>query len=153
MKKTKKKSNLYRVEKPWGYYEDYFRNDKVVFKKIVVNPGENISYQIHNNRDEFWYIASGSGAFVIEDQTNDIIKAEDYPYGMTSYYIKHGWKHGIKNTGKDPLIIYEMQFGKPDEEDIFRLQDKYGREDEATEEEIENVEIQDNTIGTEDESD
>ena len=65
-----------KVDKPWGYYEDYFRGDKAVFKKIVINPDEAISYQLHRGRDEFWYIASGSAALVIEDETNDIINAE-----------------------------------------------------------------------------
>lgn len=138
-----------KVDKPWGYYKDYFRGDKAVFKKIVINPDEAISYQLHRGRDEFWYIASGSAALVIEDETNDIINAEDKPYGMCGVYIKHGWKHGVKNTGKTPLVIYEMQFGHPDEKDIFRLQDKYGREDEVEEEG--NIEIKDNTNVTENE--
>ena len=45
-----------RVDKPWGHYADIFRSDEVVFKKIVISPGEEISYQRHQKRGEFWYI-------------------------------------------------------------------------------------------------
>ena len=43
-----------------------------------------------------------------------------------------------------------MQFGKPDEDDIVRLKDKYGRADKVEETELENVTIVDNTKETND---
>ena len=43
-----------------------------------------------------------------------------------------------------------MQFGKPNEDDIVRLQDKYGRADKIEESELENVNIVDNTKDTND---
>ncbi len=43
-----------RVDKPWGYYIDYYRDGAVVFKKIVIFPGQAISYQVHQQRSEVW---------------------------------------------------------------------------------------------------
>ena len=51
------------ILKPWGGYTDIFRSDEVVFKKIVISPGEEISYQQHEKRSEFWYVAEGQGLF------------------------------------------------------------------------------------------
>ena len=69
---------------------------------------------------------------------------------MNGFYIKRMGPHGIKNVGTKPLVIYEMQFGKPDEDDIVRLKDKYGRADKVEETELENVTIVDNTKETND---
>ena len=47
------------VKKPWGSYEDYYRDDLCVFKKIIVSPGQALSYQYHDNRHEVWFVAKG----------------------------------------------------------------------------------------------
>jgi len=150
MAKKKTSKNKNRVDKPWGYYEDFYRDEDVVLKRIVVNPDENLSYQIHRERDEFWFVAQGSAAIIIKDQISDVINAKEVNHAMRGFYIKQLWPHGVKNVGKEPLIIYEMQFGSPREEDILRLKDKYGREDELPESNIEGVELTDNTKDTND---
>ena len=109
-----------KIEKPWGFYEDIYREDVVVFKKITVNSGGELSLQRHTKRGEFWYCVSGNGTMI---------------YNQTVWKISPGYNvhiptnvvHNIVNTGKDPLIIYEMQHGTCCEEDIVRLKDKYGR--------------------------
>ena len=110
-----------QVGKPWGYYKDYFRNDQVVFKKIVVQPGQSISYQLHHKREEFWYVVSGRGAMRLN--------ASVWKVGPGSYFhIKTNESHQLINNGNDDIVAYEMQFGKCSEEDIVRLEDEYGRE-------------------------
>lgn len=116
------KEKMNRVEKPWGYYEDYYREDHCVFKKIVVNPGERLSYQYHLMRGEFWFVHEGTGVITVEGDNQ---------------YIKPGFfitilpqiDHRVHNTGQSPLVIYEMQFGRCYEDDILRLQDDYKRND------------------------
>jgi len=110
------------VNKPWGYYVDYFRSDSVVFKKIVVFPNEKLSYQYHNDRNEFWYIESGAGLLTVDGD-------ETFMRPGASILIRSGEKHTVECVGKDgaELIIYEMQIGRPSEDDIVRLEDKYGR--------------------------
>ena len=112
-------------KKPWGYYDDHYREDDVVFKTIVVNPGEALSLQKHKNRAEFWFVRSGIGIF--EDGINQ--------YDLDIYRVKQGstchipvgrW-HRIENNGKVPLVIVEMQCGICDEDDIERAEDRYGR--------------------------
>lgn len=110
------------VEKPWGYYEDIFRTPEVVFKKIVVNPGEAISLQRHYKRTEFWHIVQGTGKFRLGKMNYIIVNPGD------SRYILPNFVHGVENIGEEELIIYEMQAGVCDENDIVRMEDKYGRD-------------------------
>ena len=109
------------VKKPWGEYIDYVRNDHVVFKKITINPGEEISYQLHHRRREFWYVTEGTGLF----RWNNIDKWKVRP-GFT-ILIRENDAHQIINTGDSNIVIFEMQFGKCSEDDIKRLEDKYDR--------------------------
>jgi mannose-6-phosphate isomerase len=112
------------IAKPWGYYEDFFRSNKVVFKKIVVNPNSELSLQKHEQRGEFWYVAEGRGFIVY----NDLIKHIDVGYSIE---IPVGAVHCIANNTNEPLVIFEMQYGVCSEDDIIRLDDKYGRVNES----------------------
>jgi len=109
-----------KVEKPWGYYTDYFRSEKVVFKKIVIYPRQSISYQMHHKREEFWYIVQGRGTMRLN---NSHWKASPGSY----FHIKKNDSHQMINEGDEDVVAYEMQFGKCSEDDIKRIEDEYGR--------------------------
>ena len=115
-----------RVDKPWGCYVDYFRSDNVVFKKLILLANQKLSYQYHENRSEFWYVASGTGLLTVNGKQK-VVEAGDH------VLIEKEQKHSIECianllTGFNvSLVIYEMQFGECDEDDIVRLEDKYGR--------------------------
>ena len=113
------------IAKPWGYYEDIFRSTEVVFKKIVVNPDSQLSLQTHSNRGEFWFVSSGTGFMVYNDLTKDLKPGD-------SMEIPRGFVHCLVNNGSEDLIVYEMQYGACSEDDIVRLDDKYGRGDESS---------------------
>lgn len=123
MSKTRLHNGDVRVRKPWGQYTDIYRSPTVVFKRIDINPGEEISYQYHDCRDEHWYISSGLGRFKLNDEVL-VACAGD------TFHIKRGVSHQISNTGNLMLTIFEMQCGDCREDDIVRLSDKYERPDE-----------------------
>tara|TARA_B100000214_G_scaffold199851_1_gene144720 strand:+ start:135 stop:485 length:351 start_codon:yes stop_codon:yes gene_type:complete len=113
------------VDKPWGHYTDIYRPDdkKVVFKKIVVDAGEQLSMQYHKGRTEFWYVTSGKGLITTDNPASSLyVKEGDY------IVIKPLERHMVENIGEEPLEIFEMQAGVCEEDDIIRLSDKYGRE-------------------------
>lgn len=118
--KTKMHNGYVVVDKPWGQYTDIYRSPSAVFKKIEVSSGEEISYQYHLGRGEFWYILSGHGVLTIDGTPFDVTAGE-------SFQIDAGLPHQIKNTGDITITIFEMQFGDCQEEDIVRLNDKYDR--------------------------
>lgn len=118
------------VEKPWGHYEDYFRGENVVFKKIVINPGHKISYQKHNLRSEFWYVQSGSG--ILKFSLSQDSPLENYTVKTVlageTVEIPQLVAHQLICHGEEPLVVYEMQFGPEiSEEDIERIEDPYKR--------------------------
>ena len=115
------KFNNYREERPWGFFENLLEEKNYKVKKLVILPKGKISFQFHNLRKENWYVVKGTGKVFIENKVYPCKKG-------SSYEIKKRQKHSIENTGRFPLEIIEIQSGpKLVEEDIVRLQDKYGR--------------------------
>ena len=116
------------ITKPWGSYEDFYRDYQVVMKRIIIAQGQSISYQVHSKRSEFWYIAAGKGQFKFGPESAPL---ENYSVSTVikgqTVEIAAGMAHQIKNIGNDSLIIFEMQYGECSEEDITRLDDPYKR--------------------------
>lgn len=106
------------VSKPWGSYQDYYRSENCVFKIINVRAGEEISYQLHNDRDEFWYVLEGQGKFNIDGEVEEIGKYD-------ACYISANTPHQV--TAITDMVIAETQIGVCSESDIVRLNDKYNR--------------------------
>ncbi|MET1138994.1 phosphomannose isomerase type II C-terminal cupin domain, partial [Bacillus subtilis] len=78
-----------------------------------IDEGKNLSYQLHDYRDEVWTIIKGEGEFVLNDKlrpikTGDVIQ------------IQAGDKHAVRAI--TDLEIIEVQTGSQlIEEDIVRL--------------------------------
>ncbi len=88
-------------------------------KIITVNSGEALSLQYHIKREEFWLIISGSGTARIGTER---IALE----AGSSCHVPKQAQHRI-SAGIDRLVFLELSFGEFDENDIVRLEDKYGR--------------------------
>lgn len=105
-------------ERRWGWYRvlDYSISEngtEVLTKRIGINAGKNLSYQVHNYRSEIWTIVSGEGEVALDG----II----YQVGPGDILqIPVGRKHGIKADTDIEMI--EVQMGKElVEEDIIRI--------------------------------
>ena len=110
-----------KTARPWGTYEVLLDDDNCKVKKIVVKPGENHSYQYHHKRAEDWFIVSGRGQVCLDDKIFEVAPGQNVHVPLLS-------KHTIKNTGDDELVFIEIQTGEYfGEDDIVRLEDKYGR--------------------------
>ena len=108
--------------RPWGVYEVLYDGDDCKVKKITVNPGESPSYQYHYKRNEHWIIVAGEGKAKINDEIQDL------KCGST-VFIPVEVKHTIINTSSTiKLVFIEIQTGSYfGEDDIVRLEDRYGR--------------------------
>jgi mannose-1-phosphate guanylyltransferase/mannose-6-phosphate isomerase len=110
-----------RVYRPWGSYESLVSADRFQVKRIVVNPGETLSLQMHHHRAEHWIVVHGTAEVTCEDKV--FMLAED-----ESTYIPLGHKHRLANPGRIPLELIEVQSGAYlGEDDIVRFEDVYGR--------------------------
>ena len=111
-----------RVYRPWGSYESLVMSERFQVKRIVVNPGETLSLQMHHHRAEHWIVVHGTAEVTCEDKV--FMLGED-----ESTYIPLGHKHRLANPGRIPLELIEVQSGAYlGEDDIVRYEDVYGRE-------------------------
>jgi mannose-1-phosphate guanylyltransferase/mannose-6-phosphate isomerase len=110
-----------RVYRPWGSYESLVIAPRFQVKRIIVNPGQTLSLQLHHHRAEHWIVVSGTALVTCGDK--EFILSEDQ-----STYIPLGTKHRLANKGVIPLELIEVQSGSYlGEDDIVRFEDIYGR--------------------------
>ncbi|AJY43046.1 mannose-1-phosphate guanylyltransferase/mannose-6-phosphate isomerase [Burkholderia humptydooensis] len=110
-----------RVIRPWGAYEGIDQGERFQVKRIVVNPGAQLSLQMHHHRAEHWIVVKGTA--LVTNDGKEIILTENQ-----STYIPLGATHRLKNPGKIALELIEVQSGSYlGEDDIVRFEDTYGR--------------------------
>jgi mannose-6-phosphate isomerase-like protein (cupin superfamily) len=112
------------VHRPWGAYDCIDSGDRFQVKRITVNPGAQISLQKHYHRAEHWVVVRGTAEVTCDDRVITLTENE-------STFIPLGAVHRLRNPGKMPLEIVEVQSGSYlGEDDIERFEDVYGRSDE-----------------------
>ncbi|HHT8994697.1 TPA: mannose-1-phosphate guanylyltransferase/mannose-6-phosphate isomerase [Burkholderia cenocepacia] len=110
-----------RVVRPWGSYEGIDQGDRFQVKRIIVNPGAQLSLQMHHHRAEHWIVVKGTA--MVTNGDKEIMLTENQ-----STYIPLGATHRLTNPGKIPLELIEVQSGAYlGEDDIVRFEDTYGR--------------------------
>lgn len=68
----------FKVEKPWGNFEQFSTNEKVTVKLLNVQPNEALSLQFHYHRDELWRVIDGAGYIVIGKKTIPVKKGDEF---------------------------------------------------------------------------
>ncbi len=105
------------VIKKWGSYEVINQGNNYTVKKLIVNPGGQLSLQSHEGRSEHWLVAEGKAEVIINEEIYNLIENQHI-------FIPQGAKHRLANRGDQILIVIEMWFGKIlDENDIRRYED------------------------------
>jgi len=88
---------------------------------LVVKPGARLSLQKHHHRAEHWVVVRGTAR--ITRGKDEFILSENQ-----STYIPLGEMHRLENPGSIDLELIEVQSGSYlGEDDIVRVDDKYGR--------------------------
>jgi mannose-1-phosphate guanylyltransferase / mannose-6-phosphate isomerase len=110
-----------QVFRPWGSYDSIDSGENFQVKRIIVNPGQVLSLQMHHHRAEHWIVVKGTGKITKGDEVFLLSENE-------STYIPLGVTHRLENPGKIPLELIEVQSGSYlGEDDIVRFVDVYGR--------------------------
>ncbi len=110
-----------KVYRPWGAYDSIDNGSRFQVKRITVKPGATLSLQMHHHRAEHWIVVSGTAEVTRGEEV--ILLTENQ-----STYIPLGVTHRLKNPGKLPLELIEVQSGSYlGEDDIVRFEDQYGR--------------------------
>ncbi|MEQ9569009.1 MAG: mannose-1-phosphate guanylyltransferase/mannose-6-phosphate isomerase [Longimicrobiales bacterium] len=111
------------VVRPWGAYRVLDGGDGFQVKRITVNPGGCLSLQYHYHRAEQWVVVRGTATVTRDDEVLElgVGRSVEIPLGVV---------HRLENRHDDPMEIIEVQTGSYlGEDDIVRLEDRYGRED------------------------
>jgi mannose-1-phosphate guanylyltransferase/mannose-6-phosphate isomerase len=109
------------THRPWGTYTVLEEGERFKLKRIVVKPGASLSLQMHHHRSEHWVVVSGS-AKVINGDSEILVQRNE------STYIPAGTAHRLTNPDIVDCVMIEVQTGDYlGEDDIVRLEDRYGR--------------------------
>ena len=102
----------------WGKSSIIGRGERYRIKKVEVAPGKEIGLQLHYHRSEHWIILRG---------TAEVTRGEEKTYlsERESAFIPQTMKHRLRNPGRIPLELIEIQTGAYiGEEDIVRFDDE-----------------------------
>jgi mannose-6-phosphate isomerase-like protein (cupin superfamily) len=110
-----------RIQRPWGTFQVIKTGDGYQLKIITVDPGQELSLQLHKRRTEHWVVLAGKARAIIGDEVLELEPGDDAQ-------VPVGVRHRLSNFGDAPLEIVESQFGDYlGEDDIVRFEDRYGR--------------------------
>lgn len=117
-----------KIEKPWGYEIHWVPEDKPYLGKVLhINAGAKLSLQIHDQKQESWFIVGGRGKVIWENSSGELIETE-LESGQ-GYTCAVGQRHRLAGiTDCDILEVSTPEIGT-----TFRLEDDYKRPDETPE--------------------
>jgi len=109
-----------RIDRPWGYFYTQHETAHRAVKHLHVYPGKRLSLQRHAQRTEHWRVLSGIARVTLEGTTTELEPGQ-------TVLIGRGWWHRLENAAPQMLVIEEIQEGLPNEADIERAEDDFGR--------------------------
>lgn len=108
-------------DRPWGNFQNLEEGDGFKVKHISVKPGKSLSKQYHCHRSEHWTVVSGIADVYLDGEVTRL-------HANESIYIPQGSVHRITNCELEAVELVEVQVGSYlGEDDIFRIEDEYGR--------------------------
>ena len=118
-----------RAEKPWGYELHWVPEDAPYMGKLLhINEGARLSLQVHDEKQESWFIIKGRGAVIWNDADGNMIETELQP--GVGYSTKVGQKHRLKGITDCDII----EVSTPEAGTTWRLEDDYARKHQTPEE-------------------
>ncbi len=109
------------VHRPWGSYTVLEDAADCKVKRLVVKPGHVLSLQLHHRRSEHWTVVDGTAKVRIGEREMLLNRNE-------SAYIPLNTVHRLENPTATDIHLIEVQCGDYfGEDDIVRLEDRYGR--------------------------
>lgn len=106
-------------DRPWGNFRQYSLNEPSTVKIITVHAGEALSLQRHEHRDELWIVLDDGLLVEIDGTTTQASTGDEF-------FVPRGAVHRVAG-GTTGGRFLEVAFGRFDEQDIERLEDRYGR--------------------------
>lgn len=109
------------VHRPWGSYTVLEDAEDCKVKRLTVKPGHVLSLQLHHRRSEHWTVVEGTAKVRVGEREFLLNRNE-------STYIPMDTVHRLENPTDTDIHLIEVQCGDYfGEDDIVRLEDRYGR--------------------------
>ncbi|MEO9180932.1 MAG: cupin [Acidimicrobiales bacterium] len=122
-------SYVKRVDKPWGYELHWVREDAPYMGKILhINAGCRLSLQLHDEKQESWFLMSGQSKVLWDNNQGDIVETVLQP--GVGYSTAVGQRHRL--VGITDCDVIEVS--TPERGTTWRLEDDYARPNETPEE-------------------
>jgi mannose-6-phosphate isomerase len=106
--------------RPWGRFRRYTHGEPTTVKLITVEAEQGLSLQRHEHRDELWVVLDPGLRVRIGDEVIDAEVGDEF-------FIPRGTVHRASG-GERTVRFLEVAFGRFEESDIERLEDRYGRD-------------------------
>ena len=117
-----------RVEKPWGYELHWVPEGLPYMGKVLhIDAGKRLSMQVHDQKQESYFIISGRGSLIWENNKGELIETELKP--GVGYRTCIGQKHRLKGITDCDII----ETSTPEAGTTWRLEDDYARPHETPE--------------------
>jgi mannose-6-phosphate isomerase-like protein (cupin superfamily) len=115
--------------RPWGRFEVIYEDSQTWLKRIIIAPGQSLSYQYHLRRTEYWVPEAPGIRAVVNGHDIELMYPVIHPLEIPPRV-----KHGLYNPGTSEVSLLEWVVGvreQPTEADIVRINDRYGRVSDA----------------------
>ena len=113
--------DYYVEQRPWGQFKILLDTPTFKVKELVIKPGQRLSYQLHHQRREHWFVVHGKATTTINDAEIILLPGQSMDIPVET-------KHRIANNGMEDVVVVEVQTGTYfGEDDIVRLSDDYNR--------------------------
>jgi len=124
----KLESYVRRVEKPWGYELHWVPEGKPYMGKLMhINKGHRLSLQVHDTKQESYWLTSGE-CDLVNENTNGELQVTHMQKGV-GYTMIVGQKHRHQAISDCDVI----EVSTPEAGTTLRLEDDYKRPDETPE--------------------
>jgi mannose-6-phosphate isomerase-like protein (cupin superfamily) len=115
-----------RVEKPWGYELHWVPEGLPYMGKLMhINEGECLSLQVHDTKQESYFLIAGRALLHWQDSSGEMVDTE-LKQGL-GYRTAVGQKHRISGITDCDVI----EASTPEAGTTWRLEDKYSRPNET----------------------
>ena len=131
--------------RPWGSFINLADNVKCTTKVMTIMPDQSLSVQYHKKRDQLYYaledglsVEWGPQLFLntspkhkykkedLIDMWIECAIVEHTKMGQM-FYFPRGCIHRCFNATEHPIQFLDIAFGENSEDDIIRIDDRYGR--------------------------
>ncbi len=117
-----------KIDKPWGYELHWVPEDAPYMGKLLhINKDARLSLQIHDEKQESWFLMNGEAAVIWDNNKGELIQT-DLQKGK-GYSTKVGQRHRL--VGLSDCDILEVS--TPEAGTTWRLEDDYTRPHETPE--------------------